>query len=163
MSEVYKYNSIHPKGINSSFQYYLAPIGSSMRGCATLPYGMKNEDCKNDEHFVRHCFCTSDLCNFENHPKSCHMQGYTWINADIIYPILQTSYQDCFEKCLQNENCLAWTWYTSNRLESSQILHSVCIISVVVVLGKVFFTKVNFSEIRVRTLVQVVSHQKTVH
>ena len=99
----------------------MAPIGSSMRGCTTLPYGMKNEDCKNDEHFVRHCFCTSDQCNFEHQPKSCYKQGYTWNNADIIYPILQTSYQDCFEKCLQNDNCLGWTWYPPNRLESSQI------------------------------------------
>ena len=53
--------SIHPKGINSSFEYYLAPIGSSMRGCATLPYGMKNEDCKNDEHFVHRTNVISNI------------------------------------------------------------------------------------------------------
>ena len=107
--------SVYPKGVNSSFQYYLAPIGSSMKGCATLPFGMKNEDCKNDEHFVRHCFCTSDKCNFEHRPKPCYMQGYTWNLNDIIYPILQTSYQECFDKCLQNDKCLGWTWYPSNR------------------------------------------------
>ena len=107
-----EFNACYTSTIYSSYKNL---YGSSIRGCAILPYGMKNEDCKNDEHFVRHCFCTSDKCNFEHRPKPCYMQGYTWNLSDIIYPILQTSYQECFEKCLQNDNCLGWTWYPPNR------------------------------------------------